>query len=459
MYALLRALAGVALRWYYRDIQVTGIERVPAHRPLLLVVNHPNALVDALLVGWVIPRRVMITAKSTLFTNPVASWLLLRLGVVPLYRAADVSAGNAAAHAAHNHNTFAAVHSALAHDKCVLIFPEGKTHDEASIAPLKTGAARMALQAVAGKAPDIAVLPIGLVFERKEAPRTRVLVQIGKPIVMSQWRAQTTSGVSEVDALTREIDIRIRAVTLNYASADDAARAVRLASVLAALLDGVPNIGVVDRQLGAETAIARRIEDLSTHLLSADDSLRAHADHLAHRLEALQQIASDHGVLIEDIGISVARDAALRFAVREGWLLMIGGPIAIWGRINHWLPFRAARVIAMRSIESDADPAMRTLVAGSCFVLVAYLVQTAFVGTLWGPLAACAYLVSLPVAADVNFALSDRLRRAHSRAATYLCFRRNPMLQHRLHREMDALREDVVALDRALTDPTVFEIR
>ena len=55
-YALLRALAGIALRWYYRDIHVEGLERIPRHRPLILAVNHPNALVDALLVAWVVPR-------------------------------------------------------------------------------------------------------------------------------------------------------------------------------------------------------------------------------------------------------------------------------------------------------------------------------------------------------------------------------------------------------------------
>src|SRR5512132_141687 len=89
MYALLRAIAGVALRWYYRDIEIEGLSRVPRQQPLLLVVNHPNALVDALLVGWVIPRRVLITAKATLFRNPVAGALLRWLGVVPLRRASD----------------------------------------------------------------------------------------------------------------------------------------------------------------------------------------------------------------------------------------------------------------------------------------------------------------------------------------------------------------------------------
>ena len=55
-------------------------------------------------------------------------------------------------------------------------------------------------------------------------------------------------------------------------------------------------------------------------------------------------------------------------SLREGWLLVIGGPFALWGRINHWLPFRAARAVAMRSVDSAADPAMRTLVAGTAFV-------------------------------------------------------------------------------------------
>src|SRR3954466_16317992 len=89
MYALLRAIAGIALRWYYRDIRVEGAERIPHERPLLLVVNHPNALVDALLVGWVVPRRVLITAKSTVVTNPIAGFLLRGLGVLPLRRVSD----------------------------------------------------------------------------------------------------------------------------------------------------------------------------------------------------------------------------------------------------------------------------------------------------------------------------------------------------------------------------------
>jgi glycerol-3-phosphate O-acyltransferase/dihydroxyacetone phosphate acyltransferase len=197
-------------------------------------------------------------------------------------------------------------------------------------------------------------------------------------------------------------------------------------------------------------AIARRIDELSLRLQHADDSLRRRADQLSRRLDAVERVAMNHGVAIEDVGISLERRPAVRFVLREGWLLLVGGPIAVWGRLNHWLPFRAARILAMRSIDSAADPAMRTLVAGTAFVLLTYLAQSALVGVIWGPTAALIYLVSLPVAADINFSLSDRLQRTLRRARAFRRFRRDPGLQARLSDELASLRESVMAFDRAL---------
>src|SRR5918992_952227 len=90
LYNLLRLITGIALRWFYREVSVRHAERIPrGATPLLLAVNHPNALVDALLVGWAMPRPITITAKATLFENPVLGWFLRYMGVVPLRRASD----------------------------------------------------------------------------------------------------------------------------------------------------------------------------------------------------------------------------------------------------------------------------------------------------------------------------------------------------------------------------------
>lgn len=446
MYALLRAAAAVALRWYYRGVRIHGVERIPRGHPLLLVVNHPNALVDALLVGCAVPWRVMILAKATLFSNRLSRALLRWLGVLPVRRASDERASGRV-DPMRNRDTFLAVREALRRGATVLIFPEGKSHDEPSIAPLKTGAARIALDARDSGVRGLMLVPIGLTFEQKELPRTRVLVQVGEALSIDAWRTSQSNG-SEADALTAEIDARLRAVTLNYSSADDAARTIRLASRLAALLEPV-RLDAADRGLDVEAAIARRITNLSVRLASSDE-LRARADQVTARLEAFEQAASEHNLSIEDIGISADRGPAIRFMLREGWILLLGAPVALWGRINHWLPFRTARVLALRAPDGASDPAMRTVVAGAAFVLITYVAQSALVGMFWGVWPAALYLLSLPIAADINFLLSDRMSRAVGRARAILLFRREPRLHRRLLDEITALRMDVIAFDQAV---------
>lgn len=451
MYALLRALAGIALRWFYRSIQIEGRERIPRRGPILFVVNHPNALVDAMLVGWAVPRRVLLTAKATIFRNAFGAVLLRWVGVVPLRRVSDEKTTRDLANPARNEDTFLAVRKALQTGGAVLIFPEGKSHDEPSMAPLKTGAARMALDAwSSGAATALAIVPIGLTFERKDTPRTRVLVQVGEPLHVQRWCAGEHA--HPVEELTREIDARLRAVTLNYASADDAARTVRLASTIAALLEEPRPLGQVDRELGVETTIARRIEELSTRTSAADSGLRSRADSVVERLEALHRVAASRGILLEDIGIELTVGAGVRFTVREGWLLLVAGPVALWGRVNHVIPFRVTEWLALRSIDSAADPAMRTVVAGAALVLLAYLAQTVVVGLVTSPLVAILYLASLPLAADVNFVLSDRLRRAARRARAFFLLYANRDLREQLTTELALLRVEVLALDDAFSE-------
>ncbi len=201
---------------------------------------------------------------------------------------------------------------------------------------------------------------------------------------------------------------------------------------------------------GVEARIARRIDELSTRLPSADSTFRARADTLVRRLDSTERVAAKHGILLEDVGISLDSRSAARFVIREGWIVSIGIPFLLWGRVNHWLPFRAARSVASRSVDSAADPAMRTLVAGTVFVIAAYLAQTAIVGLVWGSLAAVVYLVSLPLAAEVNFALSDRMHRALQRVRAFRRFRRDPALQQRLEYELALLRAEVLAFEREL---------
>lgn len=453
LYALLRSAAGIALRWFYRRIDVVGLERLPRKAPLLLVCNHPNALVDAMLVAWAVPRRVILTAKATLFTRRAMATLLGWVGVVPLVRKSDVDNGlmRGARDPQRNARAFGALRAVLRRGGAVVIFPEGISHDDPWLAPLKTGAARVALEARdEAHVDDLHIVPIGLTFERKEAPRTRVLVQIGEPIALDHWFAD---GEVAVGRLTEEIDSRLRRVTLNYETIDDAARARALSSLFAALWRGeLESVGHT-RSLRVDVSLAERIEEARLALTRrGDDSLRARADALVRSVAELQETLQRHGVALEDVSVSSESRHAVPFVLREAGIIALGGPIALWGMINHWIPFNAARLIARRSIESAADPAMRTIVAGAALVLAFYTAQGATVAVFAGWVPALIYIVSLPLAADVNFLLRDRLRRALQRARTYLLFRRRPKLHARLQADLQRVRAEAVEIEARLNE-------
>lgn len=210
IYGVLRWITGIALHWFYGDIRVVGRENIPNRGPLLIAVNHQNALVDSLIVGWVLPRQITMTAKATLIENPLIAFLFKLLHVVPLRRVSDEAGKNngSPTDLSRNREAFGDIKDILGRSGAVLIFPEGKSHNEAGLEPLKTGLARLALQARDQNAiEDIRILPLGLVFEDKGTPGTVVGVHIGYAIEMDTWE-----GTDHAE-LTGEIASRLRAVS------------------------------------------------------------------------------------------------------------------------------------------------------------------------------------------------------------------------------------------------------
>jgi 1-acyl-sn-glycerol-3-phosphate acyltransferase len=210
IYTLLRWIDGIALHWFYAEIRVVGKERIPARGPLLIAVNHQNALVDSLIAGWVVPRRIAMTAKATLADNPLLALVFRMLQVVPLRRVSDEArkSNGAPFDRSRNREAFREIIDLLKQNGAVLIFPEGKSHNKFGLEPLKTGMARLALQArdecaVTG----LRILPLGLVFENKGVPGTVVGARFGEVIEMDTWPE-----ASHI-ALTEEIARRLRAVS------------------------------------------------------------------------------------------------------------------------------------------------------------------------------------------------------------------------------------------------------
>jgi hypothetical protein len=254
--------------------------------------------------------------------------------------------------------------------------------------------------------------------------------------------------------MTAEIDKRLRAVTLNFESADASDRDRTLARLLARLFQGteaVPDVWPPQKPLADQVSITRRIDEARVHLANATPAKRIRAEALLDRLAKFRADLRAHGMSIEDVEIPLGVGEGVWFAAREVSIIGGGGPIALWGWINHLIPFSVARALALRKVESAADPAMQTILIGIGVVLAFYMVQGALVWSLFGGLVAALYVVSLPIAADINFALRARLTRAIRRARTYLLLRGDPALQTQFGAELAWLRAEALVVEELLS--------
>lgn len=205
LYGFLQWLGGIALHWFYRDVRVVHGERIPRSGPLLVAVNHQNALVDAILAQWVVPRPLRITAKATLAEGFIGAMFVRLTGIIPLRRTSDER--DPTSDPTRNRRSFQRIIDELQRNQAILVFPEGKSHNEPEIAPLKTGLARAALRARDSGVTGIHIVPIGLTFESKAEPNTVVVAQVGDVIAVDQWQGD------DAHALTRQIADSLRAVS------------------------------------------------------------------------------------------------------------------------------------------------------------------------------------------------------------------------------------------------------
>src|SRR3954464_1748180 len=120
---LLRALARFVLKAFFREVETAGAERIPLHRPLVLVANHVNGLIDPLLLWGPLPVTPRFLAKSTLWKNPLVRPFLDLAGAIPVYRRQDEGPDTAK-----TAEPFARCHELLAQGGSLALFPEGTSH-------------------------------------------------------------------------------------------------------------------------------------------------------------------------------------------------------------------------------------------------------------------------------------------------------------------------------------------
>lgn len=141
MIVILRFFIRIALGVFCKEIRIKNVAITQAQGPLLLLANHPDSFLDAIILGAIYDRKIHFLARADVFRKPLFGYLLRSIGMIPIFRAREGKE-----HLHKNANTFDESVQIIQNGGAVLIFIEGLCLNTNNLLPFKKGASRIVEQ-------------------------------------------------------------------------------------------------------------------------------------------------------------------------------------------------------------------------------------------------------------------------------------------------------------------------
>ena len=381
LHPVVRWLARRAIRWFYGKAEWVNAEAIPASGPTLLVVSHGNDLPDILQTFLATDRDILFVANISAADFPPVRWTYAGLGVIPVSRVRDARALKARGEDANalNANAFVRVIEALKQGHCVAIFPEGVVPDFPRLGALRSGAAKMALQAIDSGVTSLQMVPIGYQYERAPEPRSGALCMVGNPVRVAEWNAEEpTKRVTEFTDFIRDA---LQSLTRNARTERDVAVLATVSAVVGA---------AISSNTTSPIAAAHQAQRALSKLSAADgifvaDSVAPSAIEWREPLFKLQQAALELSHVTATFGarswsardqadvLNAAGDTNVAARSISSVMLLLTAPLAVVGWLWHAVPWFASYAIAKKFAPRNAEFAAIVLVPGLYIVVVWYL--------------------------------------------------------------------------------------
>lgn len=215
IYFLVRPVVRFILRYYYRNIDLTGLDNIPPDAAVILAANHPTAFIEPCIMACFQPRTLWFLARGDLFKNKLAQWALSAVHILPVFRLEDGGFRKLR----NNFSTFDACYRALSARRAIMILAEGRCIHEKALRPLRKGTARLALGALARDStlPEVYIVPVGVNFTHAERVRSTVMIRCGEPIPASAYRDEfMRNEASAIKSLTMHLRSRLNQLVVQF---------------------------------------------------------------------------------------------------------------------------------------------------------------------------------------------------------------------------------------------------
>jgi len=171
---------------FYSEYIVVGRENIPTDCPVILAPTHLNALMDALAVHSIAPENQTVTflARSDIFKNKLVAWFLTGIKIMPAFRMRD-----GMENLGKNNDIFDRCVEVLHNNNAIGIMPEGNQGDQRKLRMFTKGIFRIAFAAQQkyGSQSGVKIVPIGIDFGDFVMFRRHIIINVGKPIDVSDY--------------------------------------------------------------------------------------------------------------------------------------------------------------------------------------------------------------------------------------------------------------------------------
>lgn len=357
------AFGRAIVKIFFREVVIEGRDRLPSAGPVIFAPNHPNGLMDPLVLLFLAPAfRLHFVAKAPLFRIPVFGSILRSIGAIPVMRKMD-AAGEVDYTA-----FFSSCVEVLTTGGSIVIFPEGRSLPQSYLAPMKTGPARLFFQA-RERSTNVDIVPVGLNYERGSIFRSRVLVALAPPLdTLPEQRVNDSDSVEAVRALTEKIGAALDQHVIQAKTYRDR----ELMLLLERLYGEVPE----DQDWRARFSRLKLFESGLSHLSAAEPQ---RVDKVRNLLSRYERIATSYGAN----------------AVTQSWRLVLM-PLAVIGWLLNAIPYKIVDLLVRRL---DAAEAATFKIVYSLFAFpIAYVIEAIAIARLFGSTSAVIFaIVILPL--------------------------------------------------------------
>lgn len=210
-YRIMRTYVQTSLSFFYRKWQVHGKSNIPENAPVIFVVNHQNAFMDAILVETSSRTETWFLTRAGVFGNKFVAWLLSLFHMIPVYRFRDGVKG-----LRNNDIVFQTCVRLLRERQTILIFGEGDQNMHYHLRPMQKGFARIAwaVQQQSDWKLPLYIVPTGIQYDHYYNFRTRVLVNYGKAIPIDATYQQLPER-EFLEAVVENVKLNLKSLMVN----------------------------------------------------------------------------------------------------------------------------------------------------------------------------------------------------------------------------------------------------